>query len=81
MVFVFQVCYRLYECMTFMRKTVDGILACTNTRGNVWNVFGGLGRTKKAVCNILTHELRPSHNYYTYCITTDIADERDSIMV
>ena len=57
---------------------MDGILACTNTRGDIWNVFGGLSRTKKAVAGILTNELRDN------CVTSTLSDtgeDRDAIMV
>ena len=50
----------LFRCINYMRTTVDGILACNNP--NVWNVFGGLSRTKKAVFDILANELRMSGN-------------------
>ena len=73
-----EICNKLFECMTFMRKTTDGILACTNTRGNVWNVFGGLSRTKKAVGNILTHEL---WDRYSLCLSSGRVDKRDVTMV
>ena len=46
----------LYKCMNYMMTTVDGILAANNP--NVWNVFGGLSRAKKAVFDIFTNGLR-----------------------
>ena len=52
--------YELFELLSSFRNTVEGVLACNNQ--NVWNVFGGLSRTKKAVFNILVNGLRTSDN-------------------
>lgn len=49
----------LFEIFCYMRNTFEGIVACNNP--NVWNVFGGLNRAKKATFNVLTHELRSSN--------------------
>ena len=52
---------KLFDCFNYMRSTVEGILACNNP--SVWNVFGGLSRTKQAVFNILVNELRTQNSY------------------
>ncbi|XP_002161093.2 run domain Beclin-1-interacting and cysteine-rich domain-containing protein isoform X1 [Hydra vulgaris] len=52
--------YELFELLSSFINTVEGVLACNNQ--NVWNVFGGLSRTKKTVFNILVNGLRSSDN-------------------
>ncbi|XP_065644291.1 run domain Beclin-1-interacting and cysteine-rich domain-containing protein isoform X2 [Hydra vulgaris] len=52
--------YELFELLSLFINTVEGVLACNNQ--NVWNVFGGLSRTKKTVFNILVNGLRTSDN-------------------
>jgi len=42
--------------INYIRNTVDGILVSGNP--NVWNVFGGLSRTEKAVFDAITNNLR-----------------------